>query len=170
VDNGRLEKIKESFELIFEFLKSDSWDKQQGLLININNILSELEKSIQKFPTKLGIEQIYPIITNIKNFLSKKSQELLNIKPIISIDLSRGEVYYPNDNYEIEIELLILNEIKSPPVMNLTLNIEEKKEFLVFNQKIDKGIIHGGEQINVKIKLIITEKAIDTQGFQFPLI
>jgi hypothetical protein len=181
-----IERIKASIEtVLFDSDKSDYLTDLQNLFDNCISLCKttdideknnrhddvkfraeNLQVKIRKNPTKLSIEEIYPIVTNALLNLEKYVRDLNEAsKPKLFVS-SAFNTYQVKTNNLLDIQIKIENDAEGH-AEQVELLIENDANYyqLAHNQAISYGTIRGKEQQIEILTLSLTEKAITEQAF-----
>lgn len=81
------------------------------------------------------------------------------------------ESYLPDNNLQIEVQIVVENKQGRSPAESLELIVQEDENFFVLNVpevKLDESL-QGGEQRILTIPLLVTPQAVESQTFSLPV-
>ena len=143
-DKNYLIDLQEVFDLCISLCKINSLDEKINKCDDIEQKAVNFISKIEKNPTKLSIEIIYPIV---KNIISKVESYVDNLyqtsKPELAISSSLSS-YHLKDNYQIDLQIKIEN-IAEGHAEQVELIIEKNYDlYEVINpQTVAYGTIRG---------------------------
>lgn len=171
LDQERIRQLRETLEQAVELCKQNQFEARERLCRQIDNSCRDLLAEIEKSPTRISIEMLYPVIENIQTKISEYLEELyVTSKPQLTLRLP-VESYAPDANGKIEVQIVIENEKGRSPAEALELVIKGDQAFFTVTEpdiKRDESL-RGGESAILKVPLRVTPKALDSQTFSFPI-
>ena len=171
LDQDRIRHLQEMLEHAVELCKQNQFEARERICGQMDNYCRTLLTEIEKSPTRISVEMLYPIIENIQTKISEYLEELyVTSKPQLTLRLP-VESYAPDTNGKIEVQIVIENEKGRSPAEALELVIEGDQAFFTVTEpdiKRDESL-RGGESSILKVPLRVTHKALDAQTFSFPI-
>ena len=171
LDQDRVQHLREMLEKAVELCKQTQFEARERLGDQIKNSCRDLLSEIEKIPTRISVEMLYPVIENIQTKISEYLEELyVTSKPQLTLRLP-VESYAPDTNGKIEVQIVIENEKGRSPAEALELVIKGDQAFFTVTEsdiKRDESL-RGGESSILKVPLRVTHKALDSQTFSFPI-
>ncbi len=171
LDQDRVQHLREMLEKAVELCKQTQFEARERLGDQIKNSCRDLLSEIEKIPTRISVEMLYPVIENIQTKISEYLEELyVTSKPQLILRLP-VESYAPDTNGKIEVQIVIENEKGRSPAEALELVIKGDQAFFTVTEsdiKRDESL-RGGESSILKVPLRVTHKALDSQTFSFPI-
>lgn len=171
LDQQRLSQLQNILENLLELCSQVSFEEQERLCIQISNRCHEMLKEIESSPTRLSVEQIYPIFEVLQEKIKKRLNDLYETsKPQLEIRLAL-ESYVPDSNNQIEVQIVVANKIGRSPAESLELVIQPSEDF--FREAVSEiklvESLSGGKQKISKIPLCVSEQALQSQTFSLGL-
>ncbi len=171
LDQERVQHLREMLEKAVELCKQTQFEARERLGDQIKNSCRDLLSEIEKSPTRISVEMLYPVIENIQTKINEYLAELyVTSKPQLTLRLP-VESYAPDTNGKIEVQIVIENEKGRSPAEALELVIKGDQAFFAVTEpdiKRDESL-RGGESSILKVPLRVTHKALDSQTFSFPI-
>jgi len=166
LDQQRIRFLQSLLETAFDLCKQVSFEEQERLCIQLDSRCQEFLREVEESPTRLSIEEIYPVIEIIQEKVKARLEGLYETaKPQLTLRLAVES--YPN-NQNIEIQIVIANKIGSSPAESLELIIPEQDEELftlnVAEIQLDESL-RGGDQKILRVPLSLSETAMQSQTF-----
>lgn len=170
LDQQRIMQLQKLLEINLDLCKQVTFEEQERLCIQVESRCQELLKEIENSPTKLSVEEIYPIVQEIQNKVKDRLDDLyLSSTPQLSLRLS-FESYIPDNNQQIEVQIVTANRLGCSPAEGVELIIQEDEELFVLNTqevKID-GSLRGGDQRILKVPIRVGNQVLDRRTFSLP--
>ena len=171
LDQQRVGELQKILETALELCKQGTFEEQERLCIQLRSYCQAQLGEIEENPTKLSVEDIYPIIEVIQEKVNIYLDELYETsKPQLTLDIA-VESYAPDTDRKIEVQLEVQNENGRSPAESLALVIErDQASFIVTEAEIKRDeSLRGGEQAILKVPLQVTEEALNSQTFSLPV-
>ena len=130
-----------------------------------------MEREIAENPTKLGIEELYPVIEVIQEKTDAALQELYERSaPQVSLKLPI-ESYIPDSSQRIEVQVVVTNRLGCSPAESLQLVVQEDPGSFCLDlpEVVLNRSLRGGDQQILRVSLRVTEDAIKGQAFSMPI-
>jgi len=165
-DKDYLNDLSKLFDLCISLCKANSFDEKSNKCDDIEQRATNFIVKIEKNPTKLSVEEIYPIIDSLlltlkayqKELNQKSKPELLIRSAIVSYQLK--------ENNQIDLQVKIENTAEGH-AEQVELLIDNDNDFyeLVNMQTVAYGTIRGKEKETQIIALRLNPKAIAAKAF-----
>ena len=171
LDRQRTLQLQKILETALDRCKQITFEEQERLSIQINDRCKDLISEIEDSPTKLSIEEINPVVEAIQIKVKEGLEELYKTSiPELTLRLP-VESYVPDNNQEIEIQIVVENKMGRSPAESLELIVQEDEYQYTVNVsdiKLDESL-RGGEQRILEIPLRVAPQAIESQTFSLPI-
>ncbi|MEQ8189465.1 MAG: CDC27 family protein [Candidatus Eremiobacterota bacterium] len=170
LDKYRLNKLNKILEIVLELCKKDNFADQDRACDLIEKDCKILLEEIEKSPTKISIENIYPIVQQLFSDITSFKEDLYTSKtPIVSLKLPKES--YPDNNEYIELEINVENEKWCSPAEALELIVhEEIDSFKICNRENRLyESLKGGENRTLIVPVKIQKKILDAKTFPLSL-
>ena len=171
LDQQRVGELQKILETALELCKQGTFEEQERLCIQLRSYCQAQLGEIEENPTKLSVEDIYPIIEVIQEKVNIYLEELYETsKPDLTLRLP-VESYAPDTDRRIEVQLVVQNEKGRSPAESLALVVErDPASFMVTEAEIKQDeSLRGGEQSILMVPLQVTEEALNSQTFSLPV-
>jgi tetratricopeptide (TPR) repeat protein/AAA+ ATPase superfamily predicted ATPase len=171
LDQERSRRLQTVLETILDLVKQDSFEEQERLCIQVNSRCDDLLREIERSPTKLSVEELYSVVQVVQNKV-KEYLEDLYASSIPQLELrSPKESYVPDNNRQIEIQIVVANKMGRSPAEALELIVQEDADLFTVESaeiKLDESL-RGGTQRVLEFPLRITHQASKSQTFSLPM-
>jgi tetratricopeptide (TPR) repeat protein len=169
LDQQRTRQLQQIFETVLELCKQITFEEQERLCIQIESRCQDLLKEVEDNPTKLSVEELYPVIEIVKQKASERLEELYRSSaPQLTLRLPM-ESYTPDNNQQLEVQVVADNRIGCSPAESLELIFQEDHFELIKPEiKLD-GSLRGGDQQILRVPIRVSEQAIRSQTFSLPV-
>lgn len=171
LDQQRVRELQRILKTALELCKQVTFEEQERLCIQLRNHCQARLGEIEDIPTKLSVEDVYPIIKVIQKKVDAYLEELYETsKPQLTLRLP-VESYVPDTDRKIEVQIAIENEGGRSPAESLALIFEGDSAFFEVTEpeiKRDESL-RGGEQSILKVPLCVTAEALASQTFSLPV-
>ena len=171
LDQQRVGELQRILETALELCRQVTFEERERLCFQLDTSCQTLRREIEESPTKLSVEDVYPITEVIQGKVNAYLKELHETsKPQMTIRLP-VESYVPNPDRKIDVQIVVQNEKGRSPAESLELVIEGDKAFFTVTEldiKRDESL-RGGEQSILKVPLRVTDEALDSQTFSLPI-
>lgn len=166
LDRQRLEHIQIILEIALELCKQEAFEEQERLCLQIDSRCQDLLREIESSPTKLSVEEIYPVVEAIQKKIKIKLDDLyLSSTPQINLRLP-VEIYTPDADRRIEAQIVVSNRVGCSPAESLELVIQEYEDTFTVRSN---GSLRGGDQHILKVPLQVSEEACRSRAFSLPI-
>ncbi len=130
-------------------------------------MLEEIENS----PTKLSVEELYPVIEAIKDKVKTRLEDLYESSiPQLTLRLP-VESYIPDDTQQIEVQIAVSNRMGCSPAEALELIVQEYEGAFTLSTpeiKLDSSL-RGGDQRILRVPLRVGKEALESKTFSLPV-
>lgn len=171
LDRERSRQIQAIFETTLDLIKQISFEEQERLCVQVDGRCEDLLKEIEGSPTKLSIEDIYPVIETIQDKVKAYLEELyISSMPELELRLP-VESYVPDNNQQIEVQIVIANKMGRSPAEALELIVQEDTELFSVDMleiKLDSSL-RGDDQSTLRLPIQVTNQALVSQTFSLPM-
>jgi tetratricopeptide (TPR) repeat protein len=169
LDQQRTRQLQQILEMALDLCKQVTFEEQERLCIQIDSRCQDLLKEVEDNPTKLTVEELYPVIQVIKQKVDERLEELYQRSvPQLTLRLPM-ESYTPNSNQQLEVQIVVANRIGCSPAESLELVFQEDRfELMKSEIKLD-GSLRGGDQQILRVPMRVSEQAIRSQAFSLPV-
>ena len=170
LDQQRVGELQGILETALELVNQVTFEERERLSIQLLNHCQARLGEIERSPTKLSVEDIYPIIKVIQKKMEAYKEELyVTSIPQLTLELA-VESYVP-DMRRIEVQIVVKNERSRSPAESLELAIKgDQALFEVTDPHIKQDeSLRGGEQSILKVPLRVTNKALASRTFSLPV-
>jgi len=165
LDKQRARYHQKILEAALELCKQVIFEERERLSIQIDSRCKDLLVEIEDSPTKLSVEEIYPVVESVQKKVRDKLEELYETStPQLMLQLP-VESYIPDNNLRIEVQIVVENKQGRSPAESLELIVQE--DFFVLDVpeiKLDESL-RGGDQRILEIPLHLTPQAVESQTF-----
>ena len=171
LDQQRIGELQRILEIALELCKQVTFEERERLCFQIRDHCQTLHREIEESPTKLSVEDIYPIIKVIQEKVDSYRNELYETsKPQLTLRLP-VESYVPDTDRQIKVQIVLENERGRSPAEFLELVIQKDNEsFEVTKSEIKQNeSLRGGEQSILTVPLRVTPDALQSQTFSLSL-
>ncbi len=171
LDQQQVEELQRILESALELCRQVTFEERERLGFQLDDSCQTLCREIEESPTKLSVEDVYPIIQVIQGKVNVYLEELYETsKPQLTLRLP-VESYVPDRDRKIEVQLVLENERGRSPAESLELIIQEDKAFFTATEPDIKQneSLRGGEQSILTVPLRVTLSALQSRTFSLPL-
>ncbi len=166
LDRQRVDQIRSILELALELCKQSTFEEQERLCIQIDSRCQDLLREIESSPTKLSVEEMYPVVETIQKKIRARLDDLyISSTPQVTLRLP-VETYTPDADRRIEIQIVVSNRVGCSPAESLELVIQEYED--TFTVPLDSSL-RGGDQCILKVPIQVSEEAGRSQAFSLPV-
>jgi hypothetical protein len=148
LDQQRTRYLKLILETVLELCRQSAFEERERLCIQIDNRCQDILREIEESPTKLSIEEIYPVVNIIQEKVKKRLEELYETsKPQLSLRLPIES--YPNNN-QIEIQIAVANQMGCSPAESLELIVQPDEIFFTIGTdeiRLDESLRGGTKKL-----------------------
>jgi tetratricopeptide (TPR) repeat protein len=171
LDQQRALQLQKILEIALELCKQFTFEEQERLCVQIDSRCQDLLHEIESTPTRLSVEEIYPVIDIIRTKVSSRLQELYESSaPQLTLRLP-VESYTPDNNQQIDIQITVNNRIGCSPADALELVVQEYADTysLAVSEVKSESSLRGGDQRILKIPIRLGKEALESQTFSLPV-
>ena len=172
LDKQRVGEVKRILEIALELCKQGRFEERERLCIQLRDYCQARLKEIEESPTRLSVEDVYPILTVIQEKVKAYLEDLYETsKPNLTIRLPVESYYVPDTNRKIEVQIVVENESGRSPAESLGLVIADDQAFFAVtepNIKRDESL-RGGDQSILVAPLRLTSDALQSEAFSLPV-
>lgn len=171
LDLQRVGEVHRILEIALELCKQVTFEERERLCIQLLNHCEDRLGEIEDNPTRLSVEDVYPILKVIHEKLNAYLENLYETsKPNLTIRLP-VESYFPDTNRKIEVQIVVENEGGRSPAESLELDILEDSAFFeVAKSNMGQAeSLRGGDQSILEVPLQLTREASRAQTFSLPV-
>jgi tetratricopeptide (TPR) repeat protein len=173
LDQQRIVQLQKIFEASSELCKQTTFEEQERLCFQIDQRCESLTHEIEISPTKISVEEIYPIVDIIQQKAKKHLDEIYESSvPQLILRMAEGLDSYSHDNNQnVEVQIVVENRMGCSPAESLELFVQGDEEFFIITKqeiKLD-GSLRGGTQEILTIPVHLTEQAIRSETFSLPV-
>lgn len=172
LDKQRVVKVQRILEIALELCKQSRFEERERLCIQLRDSCQEHLKEIEESPTRLSVEDVYPILTVIQEKGNAYLEDLYETsKPNLTIRLPVESYYVPDNNLKIEVQIVVENESGRSPAESLRLVIaDDQASFAVTETDIKRDeSLRGGDQSILVAPLRLTSAALQSGAFSLPV-
>ena len=167
LDRQRIGELQRILESALELCKQVTFEEQERLCFQLHSFCQDLLRDIEESPTKVSVEDVYPITEVIQDKVDAYLNELYEAsKPQLNLRLP-VESYVPDTDRQIEVQIVLENERGRSPAESLELIVQEDKTFFMVTESEIKQneSLRGGEQSILTVRLRVTLHALQSQTF-----
>jgi tetratricopeptide (TPR) repeat protein len=173
LDQQRIRQLQKILETMLDLCKQFAFEEQERFCTQIGSLCQDLLREIENSPTKLSVEEIYPIIETTQKKTREHLEEIYaGSIPQLTLRLPEDlELYAPDNNMRIEVQIVVANRMGCSPAESLELVVQEDGDFFTVGAqdlKLD-GSLRGGEQKILRVPMRVTEQALLSQAFSLPV-
>ncbi len=166
LDQQRVREVQRILETALELCKQVAFEEQERLCIQIDSHCQDLLREIESSPTKLSVEEMYPVVETIQKKIRARLDDLyVSSIPQITLRLP-VETYTPDADRRIEAQVVVSNRVGCSPAESLELVIQEYEDS--FTVSLDSSL-RGGEQHILRVPVRVSEEAWRSQAFSLPV-
>lgn len=166
LDQQRARELQRILETALELCGQTTFEEQERLCIQIDSRCQDLLREIESSPTKLSVEEIYPVVETIQGKVKARLEDLYESStPQLTLRLP-VETYTPSPDRRIEVQVVVSNRVGCSPAESLELVIQGYED--TFTVKLD-GSLRGGDQRIFRVPIQVSEEAIRAQAFSLPV-
>jgi tetratricopeptide (TPR) repeat protein len=166
LDQQRAIQIQRVLETALELCSQTAFEEKERLCIQIENRCQDLLREIEASPTKISVEEMYPLVKAIQDKIKAYLAQLYETStPQLTLRLP-VETYTPDSNRSIEVQVVVSNRVGCSPAEAVELVVQEYEE--TFTVRLE-GSLRGGEQRILKVPVQLSEEALSAQAFSLPI-
>ena len=166
LDRQRVEVLVKALERASVLCQQEEFTIQENLCYEIDRSCQTLCEEIEGKPTKLSVENVYPIIKIIQDEVKAHLQQLQEqSKPDVKLDLL-VESYTPDNDQKIPVRVEVSNKKGRNPAEALELVIQnDETYFIITEPNVGDKFLSGGEKRSLTVPLQLTSKALEEEAF-----
>lgn len=176
LDRQRMGQLLKILETGLDLCKQFAFEEQERFCTQIGTRCQDLLREIEASPTKLSIEELYPIVESIQHKTKERIEEMYaSSVPQLTLRLPEGlESYAPlagDTGLRIEVQMVVANRMGCSPAESVELVAQEDADFYVVSSqdmRLD-GSLRGGEQKILRIPLQVSEQVLRSEAFSLPV-
>ena len=174
LDQQRVGELQRILETALELCKQVTFEERERLCLQLDTYCQTLRQEIEESPTKLSVEDVYPIIQVIQEKVNTYLTELYETsKPQLTLRLAVESYTLDTDRKDrkIDIHIAVENERERSPAEALELVIEKNQAFFEVmepNIRQDESL-RGGDQSILVVPLFLTPEALRSGAFSLPI-
>ena len=168
------EELRHIFDTALELCKQQVFGERENRCEQLDKYCAALLGQIEENPTKLSVEDVYPII-NIVHQKVKEELEHINktLKPQLTLRLAEGKESYVPVNRKIDVQIVVENEEGRMPADTLKLFTQPDAGYVegtVPNIEL-KESLRGGKEARaiLEVQLSLSDAAITSKAFSLPV-
>lgn len=166
LDQQRAVQIQRILETALELCAQTSFEEKERLCIQIGNRCQDLLREIEASPTKISVEEMYPLVKGIQSKVKAYLEQLYETStPQLTLRLP-VETYTPDNTRAIDVQVVVSNRTGCSPAEAVELVVQEYEE--TFSVKLE-GSLRGGEQRILRVPIRLSEEALSAQAFSLPI-
>lgn len=166
LDLQRAIHLQRILETALELCKQTTFEEQERLCIQIDSRCQDLLGEIESSPSKLSVEEMYPVVETVQKKVKVRLEELYESStPQLTLRLP-VESYIPDSDRRIEIQVVIGNRVGCSPAESLELVVQEYEDTLVVT--LD-GSLRGGDQRILKVPIQMSDEVSSSRAFSLPI-
>ncbi|MFN3391926.1 MAG: tetratricopeptide repeat protein [Meiothermus ruber] len=166
LDQQRALQIQRILETALELCNQTAFEEKERLCIQIENRCRDLLGEIEASPTKISVEEIYPLVNSIQEKVRFYLAQLYDTStPQLTLRLP-VETYTPDTSRRIEVQVVVSNRTGCSPAEALELVVQQYEG--TFSVRLE-GSLRGGEQRILKVPVQLSEEALSAQAFSLPI-
>lgn len=171
LDQQRTRHVVQLLEMDLDLCKQISFEEQERLCIQIAGRGKDVLREITDNPTKLSLEELYPVVQVVQSKTEAWLQDLYERSaPQVTLRLA-VESYIPDSNQRFDVQIAVSNRLGSSPAESLELVIQEEADLFYVDlpEIMLNRSLRGGEQQILRVPIRVTENALNAQAFSLPL-
>ena len=166
LDQQRAVQIQRILETALELCAQTSFEEKERLCIQIGNRCQDLLREIEASPTKISVEEMYPLVKGIQSKVKAYLEQLYETStPQLTLRLP-VETYTPDNTRAIDVQVVVSNRAGCSPAEAVELVVQKYEE--TFSIKLE-GSLRGDEQRILKVPIRLSEGALSAQAFSLPI-
>ena len=165
LDQQRVIQIQRVLETALELCSQTAFEEKERLCIQIEIRCQDLLREIEASPTKISVEEMYPLVNRIWDKVKAYLAELYESStPQLTLRLP-VETYTPDSNRSIGVQVVVSNRAGCSPAEALELIVQKYEE--TFSVGLE-GSLRGGEQRILKVPVQLNVADLSAQAFSLP--
>lgn len=166
LDQQRAIQVQRVLETALELCSLTAFEEKERLCIQIENRCHDLLGEIEASPTKISVEEMYPLIGGIRDKIKAYLAQLYETStPQLTLRLP-VETYTPDNSRSIEVQVVVSNRTGCSPAEAVELVVQKYED--TFSVRLE-GSLRGGEQRILKVPVKLGEEALSAQAFSLPI-
>lgn len=171
LDQERSRQLQTILETTLGFVKQISFEEKERLCIQVNGRCDDLLLEIEVSPTKLSVDELYPVVKAVQNRVKEYLGELYESSiPELELRLP-VESHVPNNDRQIAVQIAIANKIGRSPAESLELIVQAEEDLFTVNTpeiRLDESL-RGDDQRILMLPIQLTDQALESQTFSLPM-
>jgi tetratricopeptide (TPR) repeat protein len=167
LDQQRLTEVRRILELVLDLQRQVTFEEQERLCFQIDRRCQDALRDMGDNPTKLSVEEFYPVIQVIQQKAEAWLEELYQRSaPDPSLRLAI-ESYTPDIDGQIEVQVVVENRLGRSPADALELVVQEEPELFVLRRddlKLEESL-RGGDHRIIRVPFQVQESAVMAGAF-----
>lgn len=171
LDQQRVLELQRLVKMALEMCQQSAFEDVERLCNQVIEGCEALLSEIAKDPTRISVEDIYPVVESLENTVFNRREELYEGSlPEITLGLPVPPPD-PDDNRQIVLQISLNNKMGSSPAEGIELIVQEEEGvFSLIDPEIKSpASLRGGEQRILNVPLQLHEKALKDQAFSLPV-
>lgn len=166
LDQQRISAFRRIIELAINLCNEPSFEERDRLSSFAVAECKSLLESTAAYPTRLSIEDLYPVVERLQDRLSSYVRAMYDTsRPHLSVQ-PMFEAYTPNEQRVIKLQFEIYNKPGCSPAENFDLALAEDQTLFTGDSEARLlGSIRGGERRELELTIKLTGKAVQTEAF-----
>jgi hypothetical protein len=174
LDRQRLQEVLKVFETMADLCVQTAFEEKERRCHQIDHHCKGLLREIEADPTRLSVENFYPIAQAIEAKINHYLEELYTLsEPRLALRLPEGMTAYTPERGDprFELQIVVSNKVGCSPAETIQLVIQEDPDrFSVELEEIRlEGSLRGGEQRIIRVPIRVTAQALEEKAFSLPL-
>lgn len=170
LDKQRVSELQRIFYTALELCQQQVFGEQEYRCKLIDRFCEDLLDQIEMNPTKLSVEDVYPLIDVIQQEVKEHLEGLYETStPQLTLRLAEGKESYVPVNRKIEVQIVLENGEGRMPADALKLVTQADKAFFegtVPDVELAESLRGGKEaQVILKVPLRLTDAALQSEAF-----
>jgi len=172
LDQDRLRELENILHAAHELCSQFTFEEQERLCNIIDMRCQDLLDEIETAPTKISIEELFPVVDSLKSKVSERLENLYEQStPHLTLRLAL-ESYRPNSEGELNVQIEVSNRMGRSPAEALELVVVEQEgsnfRLVTPEIKLDSSL-RGDDQRILPVRLRVGKEALKSQVFSLPI-
>ena len=182
LDKERVAELKKILDTALELCQQKVFGEQEYRCKLLDGYCGDILDQIENNPTKLSVEDVYPIIDAIHKKVKDSLETLYEtLKPQLTLRLADGKKsYVPRKEeiggqikYKIDVQIVVENEVGRMPADALKLITQPDAAFVegtVPDIELTESLRGGKEAQAIReVVLTLTDEALQSKAFSLPV-
>lgn len=183
LDKERVAELKKILDTALELCKQKVFAEQEYRCKLLDDYCGDILDQIENNPTKLSVEEVYPIIDTIHKQVKDHLETLYEtLKPQLTLRLADGKKsYVPREEevsgeikYKIDVQIVVENEVGRMPADALKLITQPDAAFVEGTVpdiiELTESLRGGKEAQAIReVVLTLTDEALQSKAFSLPV-